>query len=583
MGISNGWELASGYTMPVSIATLQGASIAIDLPLVMKQLESGSVSLVNGVLRRTLHLMSNGIRPVMVFEGANVSHEKKRTQLERQVAATTSPTLPRETQIKLKKAAKELVSSQKSAANTSKSSDGDVILLDSWSDDDNASTSFCEFVTSWTGDEEASQDTEDYIPKAKRFRTNKDTSVVGCESDEEGRRKEECHAGLTSFLLGRMAKSSPEKAVIILGSPKKNPEISVNKSPVKASSHWHWQSKSRAIEDVMSTLNARSAITTNKRPAKDESSEDEWEEVEVIENSRDDKEANDVEWIPNHPEALLERPDRPMAQAGQRITGQYTDIKTLLSLLGVPFVDSPGEAEQQCVQLVKDNLVYTEDSDVLALGAAPVVRHLFAANPELVDLPSLKELGVVPGIARAAALLAGCDYREGLPSFGISNAIRLLSSFVPDMKDVNKDSIDSLFCERAVKWVNEIEQEENADIASRSQGRIRARFFKAITETGKDVLSPISAYSNAKADSSTSAAVWAPMKTDQLAAFLSAKLSRPIHSMKAELLPVSRKWAHFTKEGFPNFSLPTISYSLPKRDDVRKLYEILHNNNIYVT
>lgn len=111
---------------------------------------------------------------------ANIHYSNHYLQLERQVMATTSPTIPRETQIKLKKAAKgsclhihecyyilELVSSQTLTSSTSKSSEDDIIFLDS---DDDASTSFCEFVTSWTTDEDTNQDADFYQPSTKRFR-----------------------------------------------------------------------------------------------------------------------------------------------------------------------------------------------------------------------------------------------------------------------------------------------------------------------------------------------------------------------------------------------------------------------------
>ena len=44
---------------------------------------------------------------------------------------------------------------------------------------------------------------------------------------------------------------------------------------------------------------------------------------------------------------------------------------TLLSLMGVPYIDAPGEAEAQCAHMVKNGAFYaaaTEDSDALVFG-----------------------------------------------------------------------------------------------------------------------------------------------------------------------------------------------------------------------
>lgn len=63
-----------------------------------------------------------------------------------------------------------------------------------------------------------------------------------------------------------------------------------------------------------------------------------------------------------------------------KVTKQQNDeAKRLLKLMGVPIVESPGEAEAQCAELVKSGKVFataTEDMDALTFGSKVLVRHL---------------------------------------------------------------------------------------------------------------------------------------------------------------------------------------------------------------
>ena len=67
------------------------------------------------------------------------------------------------------------------------------------------------------------------------------------------------------------------------------------------------------------------------------------------------------------------------------------ECKRLLTLMGVPVVDAPSEAEAQCAELVKHGLAYaiaSEDMDSLTFGATRMVRNLMA--PASAKLPVLE-------------------------------------------------------------------------------------------------------------------------------------------------------------------------------------------------
>ena len=63
-----------------------------------------------------------------------------------------------------------------------------------------------------------------------------------------------------------------------------------------------------------------------------------------------------------------------------RVTKQHNDeCKRLLSLMGIPYVEAPCEAEAQCAALAKSGKVWaaaSEDMDTLCFGAPILLRHL---------------------------------------------------------------------------------------------------------------------------------------------------------------------------------------------------------------
>ncbi|NXY80592.1 FEN1 endonuclease, partial [Glareola pratincola] len=67
-----------------------------------------------------------------------------------------------------------------------------------------------------------------------------------------------------------------------------------------------------------------------------------------------------------------------------KVTQQHNDeCKKLLTLMGIPYVEAPGEAEASCATLVKAGKVYaaaTEDMDCLTFGSPVLMRHLTASE-----------------------------------------------------------------------------------------------------------------------------------------------------------------------------------------------------------
>ncbi|XP_042322254.1 probable flap endonuclease 1 homolog isoform X2 [Sceloporus undulatus] len=108
------------------------------------------------------------------------------------------------------------------------------------------------------------------------------------------------------------------------------------------------------------------------------------------------------------------------------------DSETLLSCLGVPYVQAPAEAEATCAALVKSGLASctaTEDMDALPFGSGRLLRHLNAKNGDLeeISLPVvLQKLNLTHEQFVDLCILLGCDYCEKIRGFGPKKALKLL-------------------------------------------------------------------------------------------------------------------------------------------------------------
>nr|XP_042702419.1 flap endonuclease 1-like isoform X2 [Chrysemys picta bellii] len=109
------------------------------------------------------------------------------------------------------------------------------------------------------------------------------------------------------------------------------------------------------------------------------------------------------------------------------------DCETLLSYLGVPYVQAPAEAEATCAALVKSGKVWctaTEDMDALPFGSLRLIRHLSSKNNcevEEFSLPDiLQKLGLTQEQFVDLCILLGCDYCGKIWRLGPKKALKLL-------------------------------------------------------------------------------------------------------------------------------------------------------------
>src|SRR5205807_5993629 len=118
------------------------------------------------------------------------------------------------------------------------------------------------------------------------------------------------------------------------------------------------------------------------------------------------------------------------------------EAKTLLGLLGVPWIQAPSEGEAEAAFLARRGDVWatgSKDYDSLLFGAPRMVRFLAigsteflpsmgrtrAAPPEVLDLAeNLEHLGLTREQLIDVAILVGTDFNQGVKGIGPRTAVR---------------------------------------------------------------------------------------------------------------------------------------------------------------
>ncbi|MFT7816039.1 flap endonuclease 1 [Arapaima gigas] len=119
-----------------------------------------------------------------------------------------------------------------------------------------------------------------------------------------------------------------------------------------------------------------------------------------------------------------------------KVTKQHNDeCKKLLTLMGVPYIEAPCEAEASCAALVKAGKVYataTEDMDGLTFGTNVLLRHLTASEAKKLPIQEyhfsriLQDMGLTHEQFIDLCILLGCDYCGTIKGIGPKRAIDLI-------------------------------------------------------------------------------------------------------------------------------------------------------------
>ncbi|CAD7088043.1 unnamed protein product [Hermetia illucens] len=134
-------------------------------------------------------------------------------------------------------------------------------------------------------------------------------------------------------------------------------------------------------------------------------------------------------------EAEMEKFNRRLV----RVTKEHAaEAKELLKLMGVPFIESPCEAEAQCAAMVKSGKVYataTEDMDALTFGSSIMLRHLTFSEARKMPVKEYFYEKVLKGFELNEkefidlCILLGCDYCDSIKGIGPKRAVELINQY----------------------------------------------------------------------------------------------------------------------------------------------------------
>lgn len=139
-----------------------------------------------------------------------------------------------------------------------------------------------------------------------------------------------------------------------------------------------------------------------------------------------------------------------------RLTKEYIDdIKQLLDLMGVSYVQANGEAEAYASEMCRQGMVdyvVTEDMDTLAFGCPKMIRTCLDKSIKrsdvisIIDLESiLKNFNISYEEFIDMCILCGCDYCDNLPRIGNKTAYNLvkkhrtIEKIIPTIKNIPDD------------------------------------------------------------------------------------------------------------------------------------------------
>ena len=231
-----------------------------------------------------------------------------------------------------------------------------------------------------------------------------------------------------------------------------------------------------------------------------------------IEKRRKLREKAILEWREALKKGNYARAFSKAVRTGVLTSEMIQDAKTLLKLLGIPWVQAPAEAEAQAAYMARRGDVWassSRDYDSLLFGAPRLVRYLTISGreflpskmisrplkPEIIVLEVfLSKIGVAYEQLIDIAILVGTDFNDGIRGIGPKTALRLIKKYgkienlpkeikekvSPRYEDIRKIFLESEVTDKySVKYGSPIE-DKLYDFLCEKKGFSKPRVERAI-------------------------------------------------------------------------------------------------------
>jgi len=157
--------------------------------------------------------------------------------------------------------------------------------------------------------------------------------------------------------------------------------------------------------------------------------------AEELQKRQENREKAEEEKKKAAEEGDTERVDQMERRLVKVNKGHSEDCKRLLTALGIPWIQAPGEAQAQCAKMAQDELVYgcaTEDMDALTFHTPRLIRHLTYTEARKMPIREFNLEKALQGMELTYAqfidlcILCGCDYIPSIRGIGPKTAYKLI-------------------------------------------------------------------------------------------------------------------------------------------------------------
>ncbi|KAI8510430.1 DNA repair protein complementing XP-G [Branchiostoma belcheri] len=211
----------------------------------------------------------------------------------------------------------------------------------------------------------------------------------------------------------------------------------------------------------------------------------------------------------------------------------YVESQELLRLFGIPYVQSPTEAEAQCAFLDQSKQTegtITDDSDVWLFGGRQVYKNFFSQQRDM-EVYNCKDVVSQLAMDRSRlinfALLTGSDYTEGIQGVGKVLAMEVLQEFPGE-------GIAALQAFRA--WWDEAQKQEKIP----QETPIKAKLRKLELSPGFPNITVVEAYLSPTVDQSKEPFAWGAPDVPSLRQFAMQRFGWTTTKTDEVLLPVMK-------------------------------------------
>ena len=146
-----------------------------------------------------------------------------------------------------------------------------------------------------------------------------------------------------------------------------------------------------------------------------------------IDDKEKDKEKDDKDELSDIDKLRLIKQSISISQ------DEMSEVKEIVKLLGVPYIEAPQEADSQCAYLSRNNLVdyvASEDMDILTFGCKNLLKGFMKRNMVNINLEMiLSEMEINMDQFIDLCILLGCDYTDSIDGVGLKKAYELIKKY----------------------------------------------------------------------------------------------------------------------------------------------------------